>query len=178
MPISPPIDEQLTIAPLSLCVQNSCDRSRSRSGVDTPVQTLVVRGLGSKRHSRAAPGVSSLNRRKPSQRRPQERFRGCATLAAASLRAGSGKGRDAPAYHRPAAGDRHRQRRGKVQERRSESDDSQEAGSAELAKKNRADRKLNLHGPVARGSSRVAATPARRAQDPHRFNASERWRLD
>jgi hypothetical protein len=49
------------------------------------------------------------------------------------------------AYHRPAAGDRLRQRQGKVQERRSENDDSEEAGSTELAKKNRADRKLNLH---------------------------------
>jgi hypothetical protein len=82
------------------------------------------------------------------------------------------------AYHRPAAGDRLRQRQGKVQERRSESDHSQEAGSAELAKKNRADRKLNLHASVARGSSRVAATPARRGSDLHRLNASGRRRLE
>src|SRR5260370_6091372 len=49
-------------------------------------------------------------------------------------------------HHRAAAGDRRRQRQGKVQEGRFESDDSQEVGSAELAEKDRADRRLTcLH---------------------------------
>jgi HSP20 family molecular chaperone IbpA len=44
--------------------------------------------------------------------------------------------------HRAAAGDRCRQRQGEVQESRFESDDSQEAGSAELTGKDRVDRRL------------------------------------